>query len=48
VALEEVFKRFPAWDVDWNNALKVHTSIVRGCDKFPVIAAARPATLDSA
>lgn len=36
VALEEVFKRFPEWDVDWDNAVQTHTSTVRGWDKLPV------------
>ena len=44
VALEEVFKRFPAWEVDWENAVQAHSPIVRGFEKLPVIAAARPAT----
>ena len=45
VALEEVFKRFPAWEVDWANAVQAHTPIVRGYEKLPVIAAARPASV---
>jgi cytochrome P450 len=37
VALEEVFKRFPTWEVDWDNAVQAHTSTVRGYEKLPVI-----------
>ncbi len=48
VALEEVFKRFPAWEVDWDNVVQAHTSTVRGFEELPVIAAARPAPLGSA
>jgi cytochrome P450 len=36
VAIEEVLKRFPAWDVDWDNAVRAHTSTVRGWDSLPV------------
>lgn len=36
VALEEVLKRFPTWDVDWDNAVQAHTSTVRGWEKMPV------------
>ena len=42
VALEEVFKRFPTWEVDWDNAVQAHTAITRGFEKLPVIAS-RPA-----
>ncbi|WP_068183025.1 cytochrome P450 [Mycobacterium sp. UM_CSW] len=38
VGLEEVFKRFPEWDVDWDNAVQSHTSTVRGWEKLPVVA----------
>nr|WP_205015426.1 cytochrome P450 [Mycolicibacterium hodleri] len=38
VALEEVLKRFPEWDVDWDNAVQAHTSTVRGWEKLPVVA----------
>ena len=48
VALEEVFKRFPTWEVDWDNAVQAHTAIMRGFEKLPVIAAARPATVGCA
>jgi cytochrome P450 len=37
VALEEVLKRFPRWEVDWDNAVQAHTSTVRGWDRLPVI-----------
>lgn len=37
VALEEVIKRWPEWDVDYDNAVKAHTSSVRGWAKLPVI-----------
>jgi cytochrome P450 len=36
VALEEVLKRFPEWDVDWDNAVQARTSTVRGWQKLPV------------
>jgi cytochrome P450 len=36
VALEELFKRFPAWKVDEENAEHVHTSTVRGFRHLPV------------
>jgi cytochrome P450 len=36
VALEEVLVRFPAWEVDWDNAVQAHTSTVRGWEKLPV------------
>jgi cytochrome P450 len=48
IALEEVFKRFPAWEVDWDNAVQARTSTVRGYEKLPVIGCARPAPLGSA
>ena len=37
VALEEVIKRWPEWDIDYANAAKAHTSSVRGWAKLPVI-----------
>jgi len=37
VALEEVLKRFPTWEVDWDNAVQAHTSTVRGWEKMPVL-----------
>ncbi|HVV75493.1 MAG TPA: cytochrome P450 [Mycobacteriales bacterium] len=36
VALEEVLKRFPTWDVDYANAVQARTSTVRGWEKLPV------------
>lgn len=36
VALEEVIKRWPEWEVDYANARKAHTSSVRGWAKLPV------------
>jgi len=36
VAIEEVLKRFPEWDVDWDGTEMVHTSTVRGYAKVPV------------
>lgn len=37
VALEEVIKRFPKWEVDWDNAVQAHTSAVRGWGSLPVL-----------
>jgi cytochrome P450 len=36
VALEEVLKRFPEWDIDTANAVQARTSTVRGWEKLPV------------
>lgn len=36
VALEEVLKRFPEWEVDWEHAVRAHTSSVRGWERLPV------------
>lgn len=36
VALEETFRRFPEWNVDWERAAMVHTSTVRGWEKLPI------------
>lgn len=36
VALEEVLKRFPEWDVDYANAVQARTSTVRGWKALPV------------
>jgi cytochrome P450 len=36
VALEEVIKRWPDWEIDYANATKAHTSSVRGWSKLPV------------
>ncbi len=37
VALEEVLKRFPTWDVDWSGAKLSPTSTVRGWETLPVV-----------
>jgi cytochrome P450 len=37
VALEEVLKRFPEWEVDTVNAVQARTSTVRGWEKLPVL-----------
>jgi cytochrome P450 len=37
VALDEVLKRFPTWDVDWDHAERAHTSTVRGWERLPVV-----------
>ena len=37
VALEEVLKRFPEWDLDMANARLAPTSTVRGWDAMPVV-----------
>jgi cytochrome P450 len=39
VALDEVLKRFPEWDVDWENARRAPTSTVRGWESLPVFTA---------
>lgn len=39
VALEEVLKRFPTWEIDWANAKQARTSTVRGWDRLPVFTA---------
>jgi cytochrome P450 len=36
VAIEETLKRFPAWDVVWDETERVHTSTVRGYAKVPI------------
>jgi cytochrome P450 len=36
VALEEVLKRFPDWEVDYPNAARAHTASVRGWARLPV------------
>jgi cytochrome P450 len=36
IALEEVLKRFPKWDVDWDHAVQAHTTTVRGWEQLPV------------
>jgi cytochrome P450 len=37
IALEEVLKRFPSWDVDWDTAVQARTSTVRGWERLPVV-----------
>jgi len=37
IALEEVLKRFPTWDVDRDNAVQARTSTVRGWERLPVV-----------
>jgi cytochrome P450 len=36
IALEEILKRFPDWEVDWSRAVQAHTSTVRGWSAMPV------------
>jgi len=36
IALEEILKRFPRWDVDWDNAKLAQTSTVRGWETLPI------------
>ena len=37
IALEEVLKRFPEWDIDLDNAKLASTSTVRGWDSMPAL-----------
>jgi len=37
IALEELLKRFPTWEVDHEHAEQAHTSTVRGWDKLPLM-----------
>jgi cytochrome P450 len=37
IALEEVLKRFPAWEIDWDNAVQARTSTVRGWERLPAV-----------
>jgi cytochrome P450 len=37
VAVEETLRRFPEWDVDRANAVRLHTSTVRGYDRLPIL-----------
>ena len=37
VALEEVLKRFPEWEIDMDSARRSRTSTVRGWDSMPAI-----------
>jgi hypothetical protein len=34
VALEEAFKRFPTWEVDWDNAIQAQASTILGYEKL--------------
>ena len=42
VALEEVLKRFPEWEVDFDGAKLAPTSTVRGWETLPVVIAVTP------
>ena len=37
IAIEEVLRRFPEWDVVWDETEWVHTSTVRGYARVPVV-----------
>ncbi|GAA3226759.1 cytochrome P450 [Actinocorallia longicatena] len=37
IALEELLKRFPSWDVDLSGAELIHTSTLRGYHKLPIV-----------
>jgi cytochrome P450 len=37
VALDEVLKRWPEWDVDYDNAVQARTPTVRGWENLPVV-----------
>jgi cytochrome P450 len=37
VALDEVLKRWPDWEVDYDNAVQARTPTVRGWEKLPVV-----------
>ncbi|MQY25136.1 Vitamin D(3) 25-hydroxylase [Nocardia sp. RB56] len=37
IAMAELLKRFPDWDVDWDHAKLVSTSTVRGWESLPLI-----------
>ena len=37
VALDEVLKRFPRWEVDWDRAKLASASTVRGWETLPVV-----------
>jgi cytochrome P450 len=39
IALEELLKRFPDWEVDHENAVQARTSTVRGWEKLPILVA---------
>jgi cytochrome P450 len=37
IALEEILKRFPTWEVDWPNARPSQTTAVRGWESMPTL-----------
>ena len=37
IAMEEILKRFPEWDVDWDGAKLAQTSTVRGWETLPLV-----------
>ncbi len=37
IALEETLARFPAWNVDHDRAVRLHTSTVRGYKSVPIL-----------
>jgi cytochrome P450 len=37
VALEEILKRFPTWEIDWDGAKLGSTSTVRGWETLPIV-----------
>ncbi len=37
VALEEIVRRWPSWDIDWDEAKMQHTSSVRGWERLPLV-----------
>ena len=39
IALEEVLKRFPSWEIDWDHAVQARTSTVRGWERLPAVTA---------
>ena len=36
IALEETLRRFPEWEVDHDNVVRLHTSTVRGFAQVPI------------
>jgi cytochrome P450 len=42
VALEEVLRRFPHWDIDIDSARRSRTSTVRGWDSMPALVSSAP------
>jgi cytochrome P450 len=39
IALEEILRRWPSWDVDWDEAKLQQTSSVRGWERLPLLVA---------